>query len=104
MATRYGYRSVTPAQPWGRESALVVQSAMTGKTNNVFDVTLATGTSVTTLSFPLIGPVSHIDPVPTNTYAASLTTPWADTQTIGAAIFHHVTASAAATYRIVVTG
>lgn len=104
MATRTGYRTVYPAQPWNRDSTVVLQGAMQGKTNNVFDAALTTGTSVTHLSFPLIGPLSWIGVVPTNTYAASLKLPWADAQTDGAAILHSVTASTSASYRILVVG
>ncbi len=104
MTGRTGYRTVSPAQAWNRDANLVLQGAMQGKTNNVFDADLATGTAVTQLSFPLIGPFSWIGAVPTNTYAASLATPWVDTQTIGAAILHHVTASATAGFRYLVVG
>lgn len=104
MATRTGYKTVSPAQQWNRDAALVVQGAMSGKTNNVFDETLATGTAITALSFPLIGPFSAIVPVPTNTYAASLGTMWADAQSEGAAVLHHANASTVATVRITVTG
>lgn len=104
MTGRTGYRTVYPTQPWNRDANLVLQGAMQGKTNNVFDADLVTGTSVTALSFPLIGPFSWIGVVPTNTYAASLATPWIDTQTDGGAVLHHVTASATAGYRILVVG
>lgn len=104
MVTRTGFRNVVPAQTWGREAALVVQGAMNGKTNNVGDITLATGTAVTSLSFPLISQVSQINCVPTNTYAASLGLVWADTQTAGAATLRHVTATAVALIRFTVTG
>ena len=102
--SRTGYRTVSPAQPWNRDAAAVLQGAINGKTNNVFDANLATGTAVTQLSYPLIGPYSYIKAVPTNTYAASLALPWVDSQTIGAAILHHVTASATAGFRFLCVG
>jgi hypothetical protein len=101
---RTGYRTVTPSQPWNREATLVLQGVVNGKTNNVFDVVMATGTAVTQVSFPLIGPDSYIHAVPTNTYAASLAAPWFDTQAAGAAVFHHVTATATAGFRVLVVG
>jgi hypothetical protein len=101
---RTSYRTVTPSQPWNREATLVLQGAMNGKTNNVFDVVMATGTAVTVLSFPLIGPDSYIHAVPTNTYAASLAAPWIGSQTAGAAAFNHVTATATAGFRVLVVG
>lgn len=101
---RQSYRTVVPSQPWNRDATLVLQGAMTGKINNVFDTTLATGTSVTALAFPLIGPESQIVPVPTNTHAATLGIMWADAQTNGAAILHHLTATATASVRFTVWG
>lgn len=102
---RTGYRTVTPSQPWNRDATLVLQGAMNGKTNNVFDVAaIATGTAVTQISYPLIGPDSYIHAVPTNTYAASIAAPWFDGQTNGAAIMHHVSATATAGFRLLVVG
>ena len=102
--SRTNYRTVSNLEPWGRNAAIVLQGAIAGRTNNVFDANLATGTAVTQLAFPLIGPYSHIAPVPTNTYAATLGVVWADQQTIGAAVLHHVTASATAGFRFTVIG
>jgi hypothetical protein len=102
---RTGYRTVTPAQPWNRDATLVLQGAMNGKTNNVFDFALATGTAVTQVSFPLIGPDSYIHAVPTNTYAATLTGVWFDAQTNGSAIVRHAAGvSLSASFRAVVVG
>lgn len=102
---RQSYRTVTPSQAWNRDATLVLQGAMNGKTNNVFDVTLATGTAVTTLSYPLIGPDSYIHAVPTNTYAATLTGVWVDAQTQGAAIIRHsASVSLVAALRVLVVG
>lgn len=105
MATRQNYRTVVPSQPWNRDSTVVLQGAMQGKTNNVFDVTLASSTIVTHLSYPLIGPNSLIGVVPTNTYAATLAPIWGDTQSEGVAVLHHgASTSLVATARIVVVG
>lgn len=105
MAERTGYKTVTPAQPWGRDAALVSQGAMNGKTNNVFDMTLATGTAVTQVSFPLIGPFSYIHAVPTNTYAATLSGVWFDSLGDGSAIARHAASvSLSAALRVVVIG
>lgn len=102
---RTGYKTVFPDQKWGRDASLVLQGVAAGKTNNVFDVTLASSTAVTHLSYPLIGPFSLIGMVPTNTYAATLTPIWADTQTNGAAIVHHGSSSSlVATVRVAVIG
>lgn len=102
---RTGYRTVIPKQPWDRDATLVLQGAMNGKTNNVFDTVLATGTAVTQVSFPLIGPDSYIHAVPTNTYAASLTGIWFDAQTSGAAIIRHSAGvSLTASLRVIVVG
>jgi hypothetical protein len=105
MAVRTGYRTVVPAQPWNRDSTLVLQGAMNGKTNNVFDMTLATGTAVTQVSFPLINSLSYMHAVPTNTYAATLTGYWFDAQTEGAAILRHSAGvSLTASLRVIVVG
>lgn len=105
MGERTGYRTVVPAQPWDRNATVVLQGAMNGKTNNVFDMTLATGTAVTQVSFPLINQFSYIHPVPTNTYAATLTGVWFDAQTEGAAIVRHsASVSLTASLRVVVIG
>lgn len=102
--TRQSYRTVIPAQPWNRDATLVVQSAMNGKTNNVFDIVMATGTAVTQVSYPLIGPDSYIHAVPTNTYAATLSAPWFDGQSSGVATMHHITATATAGFRVLCVG
>jgi len=102
---RTGYRTVTPTQPWDRNAVAVVQGAINGKTNNVFDMVLATGTAVTQVSFPLIGPESYMHAVPTNTYAATLTGIWFDSLTNGAAIARHAAGvSLSAALRVVVIG
>lgn len=102
---RTGYRTVTPSQPWDRNATVVLQGVMLGKTNNVFDLTLTTGTAVTQMSFPTIGPDSYIGLQPTNTYAASLTGVWVDAQTEGAAIVRHsANVSITASLRVVVVG
>jgi hypothetical protein len=102
---RTGYRTVSPSQPWNRDANAVLRGAMNGKTNNLFDMTLATGTAVTQVSFPLIGPDSYIHAVPTNTYAATLTGIWFDAQTDGAAIVRHsASVSLTASLRVIVVG
>ncbi len=102
---RNSYRTVIPAQPWNRDATLVLQGVMNGKTNNVFDMVLSTGTAVTQVSYPLIGPDSYIHAVPTNTYAATLTGIWFDAQTNGAAIMRHsASVSLTASLRVVVVG
>lgn len=102
---RTGYRTVTPSQPWNREATLVLQGAMNGKTNNLFSLVLTTGTAVTQVSFPLIGPNSYIHAVPENTYAATLTGIWFDAKTEGAAIARHsASVSLTASFVAVVVG
>lgn len=102
---RQSYKTVSPAQPWNRDATVIVQGAMNGKTNNVFDVTLATGTAVTQISFPMIGPESYIHAVPTNTYAASIGPVWADQRSVGAAILRHsASVSITASMCVVVVG
>ena len=105
MAVRQSFKTVSPAQPWGRDAALTLQGALAGKTNNVFDVTLASSTVVTHVTFPLIGQLSWLGAVPTNTYAATLEPIWLDGQTNGAAVMHHgASSSLVATVRVAVIG
>jgi hypothetical protein len=77
---------------WLRRLWTTFQTVQQGKLNAVGSVTFATGTTVTTVSDPRIGPQSYIDLMPTSSASASAT--WnVSARSKGSCSFAHVSSA-----------
>jgi hypothetical protein len=97
------FQNITPNEPWGRITAVILQWVRNGKLNCVGEVTLTAGTS-TTITDPLIGPDSTVIPVAKGAAAEALTGIGVDNYATGSCVMHHSAAAGTEVFRYCVIG